>query len=202
MTQAGDAHTRVVAAAKVALPLVALALLSTLFLFARTGGPDPDIRYSDVEAIAREPRVTAPAFAGIGRNGAVISMRAGEMRPVDGDTQSFTATKLAAEMSMPDGRRFELSAETGAYDAATRTAQLTGLARVDTSDGYSMETAGLEADLGAGTLRSLGPLEVHAPFGELTAARMSVENAEGGPRLMFSGGVRLIYRPDRTGDRP
>ncbi|SHJ00494.1 hypothetical protein [Wenxinia saemankumensis] len=189
-----NAYSQFVAGAKVLLPLIAVALLSTLFLWARGPAEPSDLTYQGIEDIAREPRVTAPAYAGIARNGAVVSLRADEIRPQGREGGAGTATALRATMDMADGRRIEMRADAGTFDDAARRAALTGLARVVTSDGFEMETSGLEADLAAGEIRSTGPLEVQAPFGALTAARMSA-GTDGGP-LLFSGGVRLVYTPD------
>lgn len=189
-----NAYSQFVGAAKVLLPLAALSLLSTLFLIARNDSGTTDIPFAEIEAIARDQRITAPSFAGIGRNGAVMSVRADEIRPVADTPDAFAATSLSAHVEMPAGREIEMSAEAGELDGSARVARLTGLARLSTSDGYSMETAGLEADLAAGTLRSLGPLEVRAPFGEVTAEHLTV--GETADTMVFSGGVRLLYRPE------
>ena len=60
-------HTKVVRAARVVLPLLALALLSSLFLLTQTPNPDAAIPYAeaDVQLLAREQRLTAPRFAGM-----------------------------------------------------------------------------------------------------------------------------------------
>lgn len=189
-----NAYSRFVGAAKVLLPLAALGLLSTLFLFARNEGGTSDIPFAEIEAIARDQRVVAPSFAGIARNGAVMSVRAGEIRPLPETGDVFAATGLSARIEMPAGREIEMSAERGELDSTDRLARLTGIARLSTSDGYTMETVGLEADLTAGTVRSLGPLEVHAPFGEVTAEHLTV--GEVAETMVFSGGVRLLYRPE------
>ena len=63
-----------------------------------------------------------------------------------------------------------------------------------------METGGLDADLGTGTLVTRGALEARAPYGDLTAGRLTVtdEGLDGdGARMDFTGGVRLLYDPGR-----
>ena len=54
----------IVAWLRVLLPLGALAVLSTLFLLSRKPDPDAAIPYArvDAEALARQPRVTAPSL--------------------------------------------------------------------------------------------------------------------------------------------
>ena len=73
-----DTHTRVVGWLKVALPLMALAVLSTLFLVADQIDPEDALPYAevDVEDLAREPRMTMPSYAGITTDGAALSLTA------------------------------------------------------------------------------------------------------------------------------
>ncbi|MGB3251218.1 MAG: hypothetical protein WBB13_18855, partial [Tabrizicola sp.] len=70
-----DRHTRLVGWLKVALPLTALAILSTLFLVARRIDPEAALPYAevDVEDLAREPRMTAPTYAGTTEDGAALT---------------------------------------------------------------------------------------------------------------------------------
>ncbi len=55
------------------MPLAALAILSTLFLVARTIDPSDAIKFTDldVEDRLRDPRMTAPTYAGVTSDGAV-----------------------------------------------------------------------------------------------------------------------------------
>ncbi|MCC5972539.1 MAG: hypothetical protein JJT81_00645 [Rubellimicrobium sp.] len=190
-------HSRVVLWLKVTLPLIALVLLSTLFLFARGSRTDLDIPFAEIEEIAREARITEPRFAGIAIDGSVMSMTAEAIRPVPGDPDAFTITDVRIVIETPDGAHIDLRAGQGALDGRARMAQLSGLVRIAASSGYVMETGGVEADLQAGVVRSIGPLEVRAPYGSITAGSLTVAPApEGrGQQLVFQDGVRLIYDP-------
>ena len=74
-----DAHTRVVTWLKIALPLAALAILSTLFLLADKIDPEDALPYAevDVEDLAREPRMTLPSNAGTTSDGAALIVLSG-----------------------------------------------------------------------------------------------------------------------------
>ena len=205
MAAVEDGWSRFVSLAKVLLPLAALMLLSVLFLFSRTPDPDPDIPYAEIEALAEEPRLVGPSYAGVGQNGATIALKAEEIRPM-GDGV-FAATGLLGDVAMADGRLVQLQAGGAEFDEPGRVARLTGLARVVTSDGYEIETRGIEADLAAGPQLVPGELEARAPFGELTAGGMRLEDSGSGNGMVFTNGVRLLYdpkapRPDLVPDRP
>lgn len=194
----GDRYSQWVGWLKIGLPLAALALLSTMFLFARAPGPQGDIPYAEIEEIARDPRVAAPAFAGVTEDGAAVSLSAGAIRPVADAPDSLVVDTIQIDMTTTAAESLRVSAAAGAFDGRAQTATLTGLVRIDSSSGYFMETAGLTADLRAGTLQTDGALAVQAPFGELTAGGLQVTG--GGAVLVFNGGVRLIYRPGTSGE--
>ncbi len=78
---------------------------------------------------------------------------------------------------------------------------MTGLARLTSSSGYEMETGGLIADFGTGVVTSIGPLEIQAPFGDMTAGgmRLAMSGDGTGQQMVFNGGVRLLYQRQTEG---
>lgn len=202
MTTPDNRYSRFVAWSKILLPLAALALLSTLFLFARKDSAPGDIPFSQIEEIARSPRITAPSFAGIAEDGSVFTVTASTIRPLAHRPDSFSIADFRAEIAGAAGATLLLSASEGAFDGRSRTITLTGLARLATSTGYAMETTGLTADLAAGRVQTNGALEIRAPFGVLTAGRMEYGPGPAGPQMVFNGGVRLLYQPDADRSAP
>jgi lipopolysaccharide export system protein LptC len=181
---------------KVTLPLAALILMSTVFLFARAPSPETTIPYAEIQEIARGPGLSGAQFSGVADDGSVISLTARNTRPV-GDI--ITADTLLAGIDTVDGTRIDISAGTGEINNSAQTARLTGLARMVTSNGYEMETAGFIANLSTGRIVSEGALEVQAPFGALTAGNLVIETPEGTDEqvMLFQNGVRLVYTPQQ-----
>ncbi|MEJ6815181.1 MAG: hypothetical protein QNK87_13270 [Octadecabacter sp.] len=181
---------------KVTLPLAALILMSTVFLFARAPRPETTIPYAEIQEIAREPGLSGAQFSGVADDGSVISLTARNTRPV-GDI--ITADTLLAGIDTVDGTRIDISAGTGEINNSAQTARLTGLARMVTSNGYEMETAGFIANFSTGRIVSEGALEVQAPFGALTAGNLVIETPEGTDEqvMLFQNGVRLVYTPQQ-----
>ena len=181
---------------KVTLPLAALILMSTVFLFARAPSPETTIPYAEIQEIAREPGLSGAQFSGVADDGSVISLTARNTRPV-GDI--ITADTLLAGIDTVDGTRIDISAGTGEINNSAQTAHLTGLARMVTSNGYEMETAGFIANFSTGRIVSEGALEVQAPFGALTAGNLVIETPEGTDEqvMLFQNGVRLVYTPQQ-----
>lgn len=194
-----DRHTRVVGWLKVALPLAALAILSTLFLVARRIDPDAALPYAevDVEDLAREPRMTAPTYAGTTEDGSALTLFADEARPA-AEGSAAQAARLRLELATPDGGRTELVAAEARMDDTTRQVVLSGGVTLTTSTGYRLETAEVAANLDRTGLESRAPVKATGPAGEITAAGMvlSQDNRTPGAYvLVFKGGVRLVYQP-------
>ena len=194
-----NVYSQFVAWSKILLPLAALALLSTLFLFSRSPVPgDGNIPFADIEEIARDQRISAPRFAGVATDGSVVTVTADSARPGSADG-GLDITRPAARIETTSGAIVEFRAGTGTIDPSGRHARLSGLARIETSTGYEMETTGLTADLEHGRVESDGALEARAPFGELTAGKLVIETPEGAESqlILFNEGVRLVYRPEQ-----
>lgn len=185
-------YSQLVGFLKVTLPLAALILMSTVFLFPRAPSPETTIPYAEIQEIAREPGLSGAQFSGVADDGSVISLTARNTRPV-GDI--ITADTLLAGIDTVDGTRIDISAGTGEINNSAQTARLTGLARMVTSNGYEMETAGFTANFSTGRIVSEGALEVQAPFGALTAGNLVIETPEGTDEqvMLFQNGVRLVY---------
>jgi lipopolysaccharide export system protein LptC len=181
---------------KITLPLAALALMSTVFLFARAPTQDSAVPYAEIEEIAREPRLSGAQVSGVADDGSVIQLTAETARPL-GDV--LLVETMSASIDAVDGIHIDIRAGQGEINNATRIARLTGLARIETSNGYEMETAGITANLSTGQITSDGALEIQAPFGSLTAGQMIIETPEGmdGQVMLFQNGVRLVYTPQQ-----
>lgn len=197
MAPDGNVHSAVVGWLKILLPLGALALLSTMFLFARASGPPPAIPFAEIDQMARQQLISAPRFSGVADDGSVIQITAQNARPNSGDLQSLTIERPRLTLDAADGTSLQIFAGAGVIDNAAQEARLDGLARLETSSGYAMETAGLLADLQSGEVTSLGRLAVQAPFGSLTAGRVTIAVTKDGTgqQMRFTEGVKLIYTP-------
>lgn len=197
MAWTDDLYSRFVGWMKVLLPLAALALLSTIFLFARGTSTGQSIPYAELAAIAREQGMSNPNLAGMTTDGSAIAITAASLRPDPDQANTYRIETPYLVLDAADGSRIEISAGAGLIDGPGRIMTLTDLVRLASSSGYLMETTGVQADLGSGQITSLGPLEVQAPFGTLTAGRVTVQTAaEGtGQQMVFNGGVSLLYQP-------
>ena len=67
-------YSRAIFVTKLTLPLVALGLLSTVFLLARSPNPEDAVTFAkvDVDTLMREQRLSSPRFAGESNDGGLV----------------------------------------------------------------------------------------------------------------------------------
>ncbi|MET4102919.1 lipopolysaccharide export system protein LptC [Roseovarius sp. MBR-78] len=205
MARADNTYSRIVAWMKILLPLAALGLLSTLFLISDTVDPSRAVPNApvDLEARARDLGVTAPSFAGVSERGDEITLRADTARPGRDTQERIVADRITGEIGLTDGARLRLRAETATFDQATMTAMIEGRVHITLTTGYKIDTERLELRLDTLYVESPGAVTASGPVGDLAAGRMILHeaSASGDAELIFSGGVKLIYRPDIEGEQ-
>ncbi|MBP1805223.1 LPS export ABC transporter periplasmic protein LptC [Rubellimicrobium aerolatum] len=196
-------RSRAIAWAKVLLPLAALALLSTMFLLARApAGPD-SIPFARLEEIAREPRIDRPRLSGVAPDGTTVTLSADRLTPLPGREDVYAVAAPRLETRTPGGGTATLTAGTGEVDGPARRLRLAGGVRVEASPATAVETPEVTADLSTGTAIT-GPVTGTAPFGAIEAGWLALEAGDGAgaARLLFDGGVRLLYHPQVTAEGP
>lgn len=199
MTAADNFHSRLVGWTKIILPLMALALLSTLFLFAKSSNDGTEIPFARLTELARDQRISEPEFSGVAGDGSIIKIAAQSAQPQEGNLDFLLVTDPTLNLDAIDGSSLRINAGEGIVNGLTKQAKLTGLARLETSSGYLMETEGLLANLETGVVTSFGPLEIHAPFGQVTAGHVEIRIGQdnSGQQMYFSEGVRMLYVPQK-----
>lgn len=207
MTVSDNLHSTVVAWLKILLPLIALAILSTLFLVSRTVDPSAAIPYAtvDIDERVKEPRLTAPTWAGVTDDGAALSISADEARPKQGETQGPSAQAISALLETPDGGTAQLVAQRGELDPDSGALVVEGGVVITTSTGYRLTTERMSAALDRTQVISDGPVTGTGPVGQIDAGSMEIRHddsaGDGGKGalylLVFKKGVKLLYVPPK-----
>lgn len=189
---------------KIILPLVALGLLSTLFLISRKVDLSDRVPYAqvDLEQRAHDQGVTNPSFSGVATGGEQVSFKADMVRPDPDNADRLLARAPRAEMRLVGGAVIDIRAERGESDQIYATALLEGDVQVVTTTGYDIRTDLLTAAFDTLHAESPGPVTGTGPPGDLSAGRMElvVDAQSDAAHLMFTDGVKLIYRPRQTKD--
>lgn len=205
MPVAPDLYSRAVAVLKVSLPLVALGLLSALFLIQtdeRLGG---ELVFSkgDIAALGTGQRISDATFSGTTRGEDRFRFTAVEVIPDAAPPTRAAITKLAGAIDFAGGLSVEVRAASGDLDIPAQRLGLTGDVRIETSDGYRMGSENVTLDLRAGTLAAGDPVETEGPMGRIDSRTLSISPAGGDDnarRFLFGDGVRLVYDPRATTD--
>jgi len=197
-------HSRFIAWAKIILPLVALAILSSLFLFSKSYDPTETMRNlgSKLGELTRKQKIVAPKFAGMTPEGVSIQISAREGSPREGDVPAFDAVDLKALVETPDGKTIHVVAAKGSVNSLKQMARLTGGITLKTSFGVTAKTRGLVFALDRLDIRSQGKITATAPRSKIEAGQMYLHLDKGGKDetppgyvLVFNNGVRMIYTP-------
>ncbi len=197
-------YSRFVSLAKIILPLIGLAILSSLFLFSKSNEPGSGIRLSDADLseFASKERITGPRFAGMTPSGIAIQLSADQASPATDGGHAFNASDLRAKVEMPDGATIDIQANRGEVNSLTKQAQLTDGITLKTSLGYVATAHGLTFALDKLDIQSQGELTAVGPLGEISAGNLHVtaQTTKGlenptGYLLVFQNGVKLIYKP-------
>ncbi|MEE4118890.1 MAG: hypothetical protein V2I65_07740 [Paracoccaceae bacterium] len=199
-SRADNRYSRFVAWVKVALPLAALALLSTLFLFPGGSGRDATeaLGADELRALMQKRLLRAPTYTSVTDDGGALTVTAETATPRAADPDLFDVTDLAVALDAADGGRATLVAAGGLVDRRAQEGTFTGDVRVVTSEGWVLRTERLEAALDGSRAVSPLPVRIAGPGLTLEAGTMHATTPEGGPpagHVTFAGGVRLVYDP-------
>jgi len=200
----GNLHSRLVVWAKIILPLIGLAILSSLFLFSKTSTPGDNAALvkDTIGSFATKERITAPRFAGMTPSGVAIVLSASEASPRANAPGIFTATDLNAAVEFPNGGSIKILAASGTVNSGTSKAELAGGITLETSNGYIAKTQGMTFGLDRLNIRSHGKITATGALGEITAGEMFVglerpknKGDKPGYVIVFKNRAKLVYRP-------
>ncbi|MBF9057941.1 LPS export ABC transporter periplasmic protein LptC [Rhodobacterales bacterium HKCCSP123] len=194
---APNRYSTVVTWVKVALPLLALALLSTMFLFSRKPNPDAALPFAEVDIaeLVREQRVSQPRFAGTLEDGREVDLVAATAAPQPANPNRIHLTEVEASLTLAAEDRMRLTAGEGAIDLAARNVSLEGQVSAETTSGLSLGTERLIVAMDTMQLAAPGTIEIVGDGISLTAGAMDMSGPEGAAFVSFTGGVRLLYEP-------
>ncbi len=225
MSRYANAHSRVVAWLKVLLPLLALGVLSTLFLVSHRVNPEDAVALSgiSIEDRIRQPRVTAPVWSGITDDGSSLTVTADVARPTTTGAKASgpDADRVTARLVSTGGAVTGMTGDHGKLDEAAGHLTMTGNVVVTTSSGLRLTSGELVSALNGDEVVSAGPVTGTGPFGRIDAGAMRLVKsgaangtpaagdpaavdpaanepaAGGGYLLVFKNGVKLLYQPTK-----
>lgn len=191
-------YSQVVSYVKIVLPIIAIGILSTLFLLSRTPDPERAIPFAnvDLEELAREQRLGSPRYAGTTNAGREVVVVAETAAPVDGQLDLISVDTLDARIELDDTRFVDITSLQGVINLETNIADLSTDVEVADSTGYTLDTENLLVNFREFAMSSPTDVVVEGPGFHLEAGSMDLSGAEGAQVLIFNGGVKVLYQLD------
>jgi len=191
-------YSQVVSYVKIVLPIIAIGILSTLFLLSRTPDPERAIPFAnvDLEELAREQRLGSPRYAGTTNAGREVVVVAETAVPVDGHLDLISVDTLDARIELDDTRFVDITSLQAVINLETNIADLTIDVEVADSTGYTLDTENLLVNFREFAMSSPTDVVVEGPGFHLEAGSMDLSGAEGAQVLIFNGGVKVLYQLD------
>jgi lipopolysaccharide export system protein LptC len=193
-----DHYSRMIALLKVLLPLMALALLSTLFLLSRNIDPMASIPFAEAEVKERirDQQITGPFFSSSTEQGDQISFSAGKVSVADGNGL-VTADDISAQVDLSSGARLVFFADLGEIDIANNTSELSGKVLITTSNGYKIKSDQLVSTMTSLSVDSPNKIIAEGPLGTFTAGSMRLTTHEKtkSAQMVFTNTIKLLYDP-------
>lgn len=198
----GISYSRFVSWLKVLLPLLALAILSTMFMVSRTIDPSQSIPFADADPtkLARDQGISNPHFTSLSNDGSAITFSAKLAKPDPKNPQLIYADDLTGKIETSAQTTINIRAAQGQLDNENARATLTGNVRVSTSAGYNIITEQVLASLDATYIAADQKITADGPMGNIVADSMLMSkpastNIGDDYVVVFKGGVKLIYVP-------
>ena len=179
------------------MPLTALGLLATVFLFTteRTIPGGLTFSQTDLETLRTGMQITRPRFSGSSEVGDVYNFTAEMLFPDAPKPEKIEAISLSGQIIFLQGTTMQLSAARAEFELEEKTMRLSEGMTIVFSDGFRAESENLFADLSAGNLTTNGPVKANSPMGNIVAGNLrletNVENDEENRMIWFEDGVKL-----------
>ncbi len=194
-----DRYSRMVAWLKVALPLLALGILSTLFLISRAVTPPTVVPFADTEVQERltNQQVTGPFFSGTSSFGDEIAFVADKVTTPNGQVGTNKAQNVDVQIDLASGTRVTVTADEADMNIAEDQTDLLGNVVAITSRDQVLRSEKIRLRMSEIEMISPGDVTITGPFGKFDAGSMHVFTPEGESKsqILFTKGVKLLYHP-------
>lgn len=195
MARSHSSYSRMVAWLKILLPLIALGVLGTVFLFNSEDSFEPGFTFSraDIETLDKGSFIKNPQINGITQKGEPFHLNADEIRPQEGDNNLVVVTNLDGEFRFESGDWVKFIAESALMDVRAQTVRFASGGQLETSDGNMAEVASLLVHLATGEVSGIG-IVANGPLGQVSADNFRIESNDGENRVLwFENNVRMRY---------
>ena len=190
-------NTRFYAWIKIILPMLALTLLSGLFLISKKFDHNQDSTAitTEIETRAKEQGAKNSILAGMTNRGNLITIKADSAVPNENNPNLINAEGITVEIKLTSDIDITLTAANAQVDMENLTAELSGKPHMVTSSGYQTTTEEITINVKPLSAETKGEIHGEGPIGHITAGKMTLKEDEesDGAKLLFIDGVKLVY---------
>ena len=192
-----DNYSAFVAWLKTLLPIAALGMLSTIFLFSGKIDVTKSLPYAElnVAEIVSEQRITKPYFTTISENGTEVALSAAYASADPNIIDIYNVSEPSIVLKSKTGRRTQITAGFGKMNATSQQANVSQGVNVTGTPGFWIKTNNLDVNFERSTVSSNGFFEGVTPIGAIKAGKMFMQMAADNRQIVFTNGVQLIYQP-------
>jgi lipopolysaccharide export system protein LptC len=191
-------HSRVVTVLKVGLPLLALVLMSALFVFSIRDDfeNEPIFSDADLEVFSEGLQVSRPTLSGRTRDDEPFRFIAEAAIPDGAPPTRVAIRDLTGDFTFRGGQTIEVTARAADLDLEGEVMELRQHVAVASSDGYQISAETMRLELRPGTINAEGAVHAVGPMGEIWSETLEIAPSTSDPNrrvISFERGVRLLY---------
>ena len=192
-------YSRWVGILKIGLPLIAVGLLSTVFLVQREDTFEGGLVFTkvDLATLGDGLTISNPRFSGLTDAGDTFTLSAARAVPDSSRPKIVEMTDISADYSQSGGMSVTATAAQGVALMVEQTLELAGGLTALTNTDYEFNAEGGLFDLRSGAFESAGQVRIIGPGQQLIAGKMRVTTPDNGDNqiFLFENGVRMTYDP-------
>ena len=196
-------YSRAVKWAKFIMPVIAVMLLASVFIFGKEDALRSGTISIDIDTInlTTDQKITNPQFSGLTNLGDSFILKAIEAMPDSPTPEKIDLISPSLEFDALQGVGFKISSNNGSVNFIEQSAKLNGNVYIYMTNGYKAISEKIQLNLKLGNLIAPGSVEVSGPYGKIIAGSMElfkdIDNKTSlvNGNLNFSDGVTLIYLP-------
>jgi len=179
---------------KIALPLLALALIVTMIVYSMLFHPEGTMAILSGNGTEQGQTVgKLMRFVGTDKDNQPFEVIASEARQHTDDRAIYELDDVNAKLQLKSGPLLRLLAHQGILDSSNQLLHLTGPIALSSSEGYLIHTDEARADLKNGLVTGQHPIEASGTFGTIRADGFTASKGE--ERVNLIGNVRVHFEP-------